>query len=149
MVRVWCGTTPHVRRLSCGRSILYDSCVVTLNFACLPAVKRLFSRGPSEPDSTASEVILSSLYADSGGGVNKPSNGSALCAQELTLAAWNETNAPFVNKKCIVELVCILCTEAGHPFIFAKNALGPINDHVSFVLHVPVEGGPGAGHWMT
>ena len=127
MVRVWCGTTPHVRRLSCGRSILYDSCVVTLNFACLPAFRRLFSRGPSEPDSTASEAILSSLYADSGGGVKKPSNGSALCAQELTLAAWNETNAPFVNKKCIVKLVRILCTEAGHPFIFiAKMPWGQL-----------------------
>jgi hypothetical protein len=28
---------PHTRRLLCGRSTLYASCVVTLNLACLPA----------------------------------------------------------------------------------------------------------------
>ena len=45
-------------------------------------------------------------------------HSNAIRAQELTLAAWNKPNAPFVDEKSIVKLVRILCTEAGHPFIF-------------------------------
>jgi hypothetical protein len=47
----------------------YASAVITLNLACLPAVERSPSRGTYEADATASEVILSLLYPDSGGGV--------------------------------------------------------------------------------
>ena len=82
------------------------------------------------------------VYAGPGGGVNNPPM-VAPCAQECTLATWNEPNASFVNEKCIVKLVRILCTEARYPFIsVANNPLRPVNDHVSFSLQVPVEGGP-------
>ena len=59
--------TPHTRRLFRDRSTLYAACAVTLNLACLPAVERLLSQPPSEPDAKASEVIPSLLYAYSGG----------------------------------------------------------------------------------
>jgi hypothetical protein len=55
----------YIRRFLRG----YASAVITLNLACLPAVERSPSRGPCEADATASEVILSLLYVDSGGGV--------------------------------------------------------------------------------
>jgi len=60
-----------------------------------------------------------------------------------TIDAWNKPKALFVHKKCIVELVCIFCTQTRHSFIsIANNALRPVNDCVSLLLQISFEGGP-------
>ena len=133
--------SPHVRRLLCGRFILYASCVVILNLGWLAAAgmqERLLSfvLSQCEVAMPGCGVVLSPFSA-------KTSGGKRQTSQEPTTVATNELEAPFAREERVVKLVGFLGTQAIHPFIsLANDPSWPIVDGIPLLFQFSCERGP-------